>query len=693
MVGRGRDAHEEGDDVTLETDRPYLKLPDRGVPPPRSGPPQLVVVIVAFKSHELLETCLASVVEHLPELSVYVYENSGDGYPGREELAARHPEAHWVIGPLNLGFAGALNALVEHTPPDADLLLLNPDARLQGPLTRTRKLLREPGVGAVAPRVRDTAPPGPAPWDMATRRITAIRALMSSAGYSDLLRGTPLSHLYVRQPTESQCIEGYVAGCCLAISRAAWNTVGGLDEEFFLYGEEADWQARARAAGWRILLADELGVEHGNQNVGEGLHKSDTMHGGQYSANERQRNRDMLRANTALVIEHQQGVHHADGYLAGTTVLDRVQRSRRAARKIARRSQPNALPAIVITTNRLVYGGAERQKVLLASELDRRGYPVTIVCVQRFGPLIKEIPPSVRVVRQPWWAPLVDIPEGPAVLISGDTNTETGFATLWRAGGTGRRWLVAPHVPPEKDGPIYSRPLTAAMRRADGFITLAHRHWDMLAGHHPLRGRRFVAPNGVAAEGEPLTRTRVSGEPLHLVMLSRIVEHKNPHLLIEALSGLADMPWTLSIFGDGPDRQRLQAATPVELRDRVHWRGWSAGPEPALSDADLLCVPSRSEAFPMVILEAMARGVPVAASGVCAVPEMLDFGRAGFVVEPVSVSGWREQLAQILTAPDALPSVGRRGFDRMRKHYTVAAMTDAYLEAINAVLFAESIIG
>ena len=119
-------------------------------------------------------------------------------------------------------------------------------------------------------------------------------------------------------------------------------------------------------------------------------------------------------------------------------------------------------------------------------------------------------------------------------------------------------------------------------------------------------------------------------------MLSRIVEHKNPHLLIEALSGLTDLPWRLSIFGDGPDRERLEARTPDSLRDRVQWCGWSPGPGQALADADLLCVPSRSEAFPVVILEAMARGVPVAASGICAVPEMLDFGKAGFVVEPVS---------------------------------------------------------
>ena len=88
----------------------------------------------------------------------------------------------------------------------------------------------------------------------------------------------------------------------------------------------------------------------------------------------------------------------------------------------------------------------------------------------------------------------------------------------------------------------------------------------------------------------------------------------------------------------------------------------------------------------MAIIEAMARAVPVAASAICAIPEMLDFGEAGFVVEPVTVSAWRDQLARILAEPAALPEVGQRGFERMRAHYTVDAMTDAYVEAIEAVL-------
>ena len=73
----------------------YLKRPGRGVPPSRPGPPQFAVVILTYKSHDLLEQCLASVGQLSPELPVYAYQNSGVGYPGRAELVVRHPEVHW----------------------------------------------------------------------------------------------------------------------------------------------------------------------------------------------------------------------------------------------------------------------------------------------------------------------------------------------------------------------------------------------------------------------------------------------------------------------------------------------------------------------------------------------------------------------------------------------------------------------
>jgi len=631
----------------------------------------VAVLIVAYRTPDLLQTCLAAASRHLPGASVHVHDNSAEHAAEVDGVAARHVEATWHRGGPNLGFAAAVNALAA-TVPGHDLLLLNPDAVLQGPLTATLEALSSGDVAVAAPLDVASTTDGARPWDVAHRDRRVIKALVSAAGYAPRLRGSPLSELYRHQPTE---VDGYLTGACLAISGEAWDQIGPFDPEFFLYGEETDWQARAREAGWRILLVDEPGIVH----EAAGTTRS--------SSTAARRSGDLLRANIALEIQKRTSSRRADLYLAGTSVLNGIQRSKRAARATI---APVDKPSIVFTINRLVYGGAERHHVVLATELARRGYPVTIVCMQRLGPLLAEVPHHVRVIRQPWWAPAVDLPPGPTVLVTGDTNTETGFGTLWRRPGRRRRhrrWLVGAHVPPDPDGPTYAGGLARAMRRSDGFIALSPRHQEQVSAHQQVAKRWFVAPNGIA-HADDLTNVAAptrAGGPVRLVMLSRIVEHKNPHLLIEALAGLQEHAWTLDIWGDGPDRERLEALTPDGLRDRVRWRGWSPGPGPAMADADVVCLPSRAEAFPLTILEAMARRLPVIASASCAVPDMLDHGSAGIVVDDVTVDGWRSALADLFARQADLQPMADRGYERMRELYTIEAMADAYEHAIGEV--------
>ncbi len=657
--------------MNRELSRAYLPggLPAPQPPPAVPSDRPLAVLVVAYRNPADLQACLDSVKAQLSDLPTLVWDNSGPDWPGMAEVAAANPWVDWRSGSENIGFAAAVNALANLVP-EHDLLLLNPDAVVLSGLERTRAALQEAGVAAAAPLVVDAEAGGPGElWDVAHRRRGLVRALVSTAGYSSRLRGTPLSDLYPAPPEQ---VDGYLTGACLAVKRDAWEALGPFDEEYFLYGEESDWQRRALDAGWRLVLTEDRGIEH----TGHGTVAGDRVAG--------RRSVDLLRANIALNLEHERGRRQADAYLAGVNLLERTQRWSRRNRRKAR---GDGRPVIVITSNRLVYGGAERQHVLLATELDKRGHEVIIVCMQRFGPLVAEIPHSIRVVRQPWWAPDLQLAGDPAVLIGGDTNTETGFATLWRAGHRNRRWLVGAHTPPVPDGQTYSTPLGAAMSRADGFVALSPRHWAEATAHQQLGSRWFDAPNGVstrASLADVPARPAVATPP-RLVVLSRIVEHKNPHLLVEALDGLRDLPWELSIFGEGPDRERLQALTPPDLADRVRWRGWSPGPEQALAEADLLCEPSRSEAFPMVILEAMARRVPVAASSVCAVPDMLEQGRAGFLVDDISVAGWRAVLTDLLSRPQSWRETGDRGFERMREHYTIEAMADSYEAAIEAV--------
>ncbi len=655
-----------------ELDRAYLRGGLKAAPP-RTVPDHhdLAVLVVAYRNPEDLRRCLASVARHLPQTRTLIWDNSGPDWPGMADLRRDFPDVEWHCDGRNTGFAAGVNALAALAPTH-DLLLLNPDAELLDDPAATRAALRSPGVAAAAPRIQHPKSEHAAPdWDVAHRRRGLVRSLVSYAGYAPRLRGTLLSDLYAHAPGE---VDGYLTGACLAIQRDAWDAIGPFDEEFFLYGEESDWQQRARRAGWRLVLTDDAGIAH----AGHGTVADDAKAG--------RRSGDLLRANIALNLEHDTRAAVADVYLAGTSLLDRVQRSTRRARVASTRRTDR--PSIVITTNRLVYGGAERQHVLLAAELDRRGYPVTIACMQRLGPLVAEIPHSVRVVRQPWFAPALDPVTGPQILISATTNTETGFATLWRAAGRDRQWLVAAHSWFEADGPTFSAPLARAMRRADGFVGLAPGHWDVGPQFRDLGKPVFTAPNGIEhADAWGVVPPRPPlGRPRRLVMLGRAVELKNPHLLTAALAGVPDDDWELSIYGDGPDRERLAALTPDSVRDRVHWRGWTPGPEAALADADLLCLPSRTEAFPLVILEAMARRLPVVASAVGAIPEMLGHGEAGRLVEDVTVDGWRAAMTDVLAHPETWPALGDRGFERMRANYSIEAMADGYEAAFAGVL-------
>lgn len=639
---------------------------------------QIDVLIVAYKNPVLLDECLRSVATFMAGCRVAVWDNSGDEFDGVRELSLQFPDVDWYLGSSNIGFAAAVNRLARTTE-GRNFLLLNPDAVLLGELSRSRELIASARVAAVAPLLEERDPSVPArSWDVAHRRAGVLSRLVDKAGYAPALRdsrlGVQFGSLYPAMP---ETVSGYLTGACLLINARAWAQIGEFDEEFFLYGEEEQWQRRALAHGYKLLLADEPGVAH----TGHGTVAGDESAG--------YRSADLLRANIALNIEQDRNKRAADLYVAGCGVLDRVQRSSRIRRANYRLGVTGGKPSVVITTNTLGYGGAERQHALLATELDRRGYHVTIVCIQRFGPLIAEVPASVRVIRQPWWAPMVDVGFNDSVLITGDTNTETGFATLWRRSGRRRRWLVGAHIPPKDDTATYSPALAAAMRRADGFIALSPSHWAEATRHQRLNDRVFYAPNGVmteAAQRNMNTEHSAIDGALRMVMLSRIVEHKNPHVLVEALAGLREYDWQLDIFGDGPDRARLETLTPPDLKDRVHWRGWSPGPDHAFADADLVCVPSGSEAFPLVIVEAMARGLPVMATDVCAVGDMLDGGSAGVLVSEPTTDAWRSSLRDVFDSPDMLQTLGMSGYKRSLDNYTVDAMADAYESAIGDVL-------
>lgn len=277
---------------------------------------QIQVLIVSFRRPDVLRRCLDSVGTHLPEATVSVWDNASDSSHLIREVADDFPQHIWTFSDENVGFAKAINALSAAAGP-GDLLWLNPDAVLAGDLSGCRQALiashdRHLQLAAAAPLVDD--PGGGQPWDNARRAPSVIRAIVSYSGYGRRLRRWPVSDLY---PAAPQRAVGYLSGSCLLIRRDAWEDVGPLDEDFFLYAEEADWADRARRRGWFLIQIPEPGVVHSAAGtVGDDRLLS-------------RRSERLLQESNVRYLRKNSGLLSAGAYRVASALLDRVQRSKR----------------------------------------------------------------------------------------------------------------------------------------------------------------------------------------------------------------------------------------------------------------------------------------------------------------------------------------------------------------------------
>jgi N-acetyl-alpha-D-glucosaminyl L-malate synthase BshA len=133
--------------------------------------------------------------------------------------------------------------------------------------------------------------------------------------------------------------------------------------------------------------------------------------------------------------------------------------------------------------------------------------------------------------------------------------------------------------------------------------------------------------------------------------------------VVKVFAGVAErMPARLIMIGDGPERPRaVEAAQALGVEDRVVFLGKHGAVEELLPCADLFLLPSQSESFGLAALEAMASGVPVVASNVGGLPEVVPHGEAGYLIEAGDVDGMTAGAIEILSDPDRWKAFSEAG--------------------------------
>jgi glycosyltransferase involved in cell wall biosynthesis len=244
-------------------------------------------------------------------------------------------------------------------------------------------------------------------------------------------------------------------------------------------------------------------------------------------------------------------------------------------------------------------------------------------------------------------------------------------------------------------GRFYESLQLRALRGFDGVIAVSRPLGTQLGesgiGPDSLR----VIPNGFAPAGGTLTsaeaRARlipgssVTGRLIGWV--GRLGPEKACDLFIEALATIRDAEWTAVIVGTGPERPGLEMlARERGLEDRLVWTGSIALARELFPAFNVFALSSRTEGTPMVVLEAMAAGVPVVASAVGGVPDLLDDGSAGWLVTPGDPAALGGSLRQALDNA----AEGRRRVDhaqaRIRDVYAVDPWLDRCEEVYRRLL-------
>lgn len=147
-------------------------------------------------------------------------------------------------------------------------------------------------------------------------------------------------------------------------------------------------------------------------------------------------------------------------------------------------------------------------------------------------------------------------------------------------------------------------------------------------------------------------RTRELGDRGPVIgYVGRLSEEKGIRKLVEGFAQLSDPTVELTIIGDGPLRGELEALVDANgLGERVHWAGWVPHEEIGewLNRLLLLVIPSYTEGLPNVMLEAMACGTPVLAPRIGSIPDVVEDGVTGYLMDGNDAVTLREGIQRVL---------------------------------------------
>lgn len=210
------------------------------------------------------------------------------------------------------------------------------------------------------------------------------------------------------------------------------------------------------------------------------------------------------------------------------------------------------------------------------------------------------------------------------------------------------------------------------------------------------REHMTVIPNGIppskAGEGrgsESRAELGITNDDVLILSVGRLVYQKGHEYLIQAMhSVVREYPRAKALIcGEGPLRGQLAAQIDrLALGASVRLLGDRLDINRFLHSADIFVLPSRWEGLPVALLEAMDGGLPVVATAVEGVEEVVQGGAQGLLVPPEDARALAESLKALIAAPDLRKRMGERARARILEAYTIDIMCEKYVSLMRNLM-------
>ncbi|MDP6792909.1 MAG: glycosyltransferase [Anaerolineales bacterium] len=222
-------------------------------------------------------------------------------------------------------------------------------------------------------------------------------------------------------------------------------------------------------------------------------------------------------------------------------------------------------------------------------------------------------------------------------------------------------------------------------RRTDHFVAISeHVRAFTIEAEHTPESYIDTVNYGLAAGvvNRPVDVRAEFGIPVGplLVCVARLTAQKGHRWLLPAFRAVVDeFPQaTLLLLGDGPLRRQLeQMSVQLGLRESVRFAGWRTDVSALLPGTDLFVLASEWEGFGLALLEAMAAALPIVATRVGAIPEVVLHAETGWLVAAKNATAFADKTISALRAPEQMVAFGHRGRARLDREFSVKRMVAA----------------